>query len=80
METAKKQRLAKLMDNLILLTVQDICIITGWAEKTVVNVMKYDKEFPVIKIGKENLVEFDSFKKYLSTRRDLRGKLEENKS
>ena len=55
-----------------LLTIEDIENITGWSNATVLRVMQ-QPDFPAIKIGKENQVLLESFKEYLSERRDLRG-------
>ena len=56
-----------------LLTMDEIEYITNWSRAKILQVMASDPEFPVIKIGKENQVLKDALKKYLSTRRDLRG-------
>ena len=55
-----------------LLTIKDIEELTGWATCTI-NKLMAQQDFPVIKIGKENLVLLESFKQYMSVRRDLRG-------
>lgn len=55
-----------------LLTIKDIEGLTGWANGTI-NKLMAQEDFPVIKIGKENLVLLESFKEYMSVRRDLRG-------
>ena len=55
-----------------LLTVKDIEEITGYSTVTVMKMMS-QPDFPVIKIGKENQVLLESFKEYMSVRRDLRG-------
>ena len=55
-----------------LLTIRDIEELTGWAPSTIAKLMT-QQDFPVIKIGKENLVLLESFKEYMSVRRDLRG-------
>ncbi len=55
-----------------LLTVSDLEEITGYSTCTVMKMMS-QPDFPVIKIGKENQVLLESFKEYMSVRRDLRG-------
>ena len=57
---------------IVLLTVSDLEEITGYSTSTVMKMMS-QPDFPVIKIGKENQVLLESFKQYMSVRRDLRG-------
>lgn len=47
-----------------------MCELTGWGESTAKKIFAHDDEFPAIKKGKQHFVEFESFKKYLSKRRE----------
>lgn len=58
--------------DIVLLNIQDVMDITGWSEGTVKKTMA-QPDFPTIKIGKENQVLLESFKRFLAVRRDLRG-------
>lgn len=60
------------MQEIRLLNKFDVAKITGWHPDTVMKLFE-DKEFPVIKIGKENQVEETALKNYLQTRRVKRG-------
>ena len=66
----------EIKDDLCLLNTEDVCKITGWGICTVRKIMQYDKDFPAIRIGKDNQVTLDALKKYLSTRRSLRGRMD----
>lgn len=54
---------------LILLDMKDVMQYTGWSDNVVKRLFAYDKELPVLKIGKKNQVELNAFKQYLSKRR-----------
>lgn len=57
---------------IVLLNMNDIEKLTGWSPVTIKKVMR-QKDFPALKIGKENQVCLEAFKQYLMSRRDLRG-------
>ena len=65
-------KVENLKQELGLLNIEDIINITGWAEATVKKLME-DDEFPTLKIGKNNQVQFEAFKEYLMHRRIKRG-------
>ena len=54
---------------LILLDMKDVMYYTGWSDNVVKRLFAYDKDLPVLKIGKKNQVELNAFKHYLSKRR-----------
>lgn len=54
---------------LILLDMKDVMYYTGWSDNVVKRLFAYDKELPVLKIGKKNQIELNAFKQYLSKRR-----------
>ena len=67
------EELKELKRNIRLLNIEEVSYITNWSKATILKIMEIDKDFPVIKIGKENQVLKDALKEYLSIRRDLRG-------
>lgn len=68
-----EEKLQKMKEDLHLLNVQEVSYITGWSDSTVRDVMNDEKDFPVIKIGRENQVSFEGLKEWLTHRRVRRG-------
>lgn len=68
-----KEKLEALKEELNLLNIEEIMKITGWGKTTIKEIMKTDKDFPVLKIGKHNQVSFEALKEYVKHRRIKRG-------
>ena len=68
-----KEKLEALKEELNLLTVEDVTKLTGWGEQAVREIMRTDKEFPLLKIGKGYQVSFEALKEYVKHRRIKRG-------
>ena len=67
-----KARIEELKKDLSLMNIEEVMEVTGLGKNKVIELMDLP-DFPVLKIGKENLVMYESLKDYFRPRRILRG-------
>lgn len=65
----QEERKSVIDNAIILLNMKEVMEVTGWSEVIVRRMFANESEFPAIKKGKENQVELEALKKYLSERR-----------